>query len=156
MKNKNKQKGYALLFSILIISAISVITAGLINTIYKQLILSLLSKDSSTAFYQADNAMDCAMHADLYVLPKTNFLNSGEFSCGGFDMKVVPGDSNSYDLLPQDEQSTDPCFRIHVSKSESNTVPGEYITNQISARGYNICDMSNQRTVEREILIEFK
>ena len=43
---KNKQKkennaGYAILFTVIIVSAISVITAGISNAVYKQIVLAL-------------------------------------------------------------------------------------------------------------------
>lgn len=153
---KKDKNGYALLFSILIISAISVVTAGLVNTIYKQLVLSLLSKDSSTAFYQADSAIDCAMYADFYLLPQKYFLNEPEITCGGVRLIVEKGDYDSYKLLPANETSESPCFRINVNKKESKTTPGEFVTVEMSARGYNICDVSNPRAVEREVLVKFK
>lgn len=161
-KNK-KQKGYAILFTVVIVSAISVITAGLSNAAYKQLILSSLAKDSQTAFYQADTAGDCALYADLVEYPKllepTPF---GIFStpdtpwpCGGLNLIIVPvtgGDlSSGYRLNPPEEDSLDPCFRINVIK-DTTSIPPLTITT-ITAKGYNICKISNLRTVEREIKI---
>lgn len=147
-KGKEFQKGYALLFAILIISAISVVTAGLINTVYKQLILSLLAKDSSSAFYQADTAMDCGMYADL-----ANKLDGDTLDCGGFDLQINKLDNGDYDLLPPENDSNDPCFRISIDKNE---ITGDFDTKEIRARGYNICDMTNPKTVEREIVIRFE
>jgi hypothetical protein len=164
-KNK-KQKGYAILFTVVIVSAISVITAGLSNAAYKQLILSSLAKDSQLAFYEADTAGDCALYADLVEYPKlfpsdSEASPSGIFStldsswsCGGLDLTIVPviaGDpSSGYSLTPPQEDSSNPCFRIDVTKVP---IDNNMMKTTITAKGYNICRISNLRTVERKIKI---
>ncbi len=167
MKIKN-QKGYAILFTVVIVSAISVITAGLSNTAYKQLILSSLAKDSQTAFYQADSAGDCALYSD-----RTLALAPGPLTCGENQLVVENNTDSGMDnghpfvkhtIYPITENltSTEPCFRIDITKT---TLPGvivppeitadDIIQTRISAKGYNICNVSNLRTVEREVLINF-
>lgn len=163
-KNKN-QKGYAILFSIVLISALSIITAGLSNSAYKQLILSSLAKDSQTAFYQADTASDCAFYADLVKSNQADpefFKTAGNiWSCGGYDLRVEPveGDPNGdYSLLEPEELTLarTPCFNIIVNKETSVDPDGNTIVvTQMKARGYNICNKSNSRTVEREIEINY-
>lgn len=155
VKNKN-EKGYALLFAILIISAISVVTAGLINTIYKQLILSLLAKDSSSAFYQADTAVDCAMYADLNVSSLDSWKDQTTLKCGGFDLNIQKKEDGSYDLLPPEDvlKSNDPCFKISVYRVVGTV--DTFNTDKIEAKGYNVCNTSNERVVEREIIVNFE
>lgn len=153
-----KKKGYAILFTVIIISAISALAAGLANTSYKQLILSSLVKNSQSAFYQADTAADCALYADLIynTTIKPGFFENEElWFCGGIDLKVLPvgDDFKSYNLIPVDEESNDPCFRISVTKSLSVSEESQGV--QIKARGYNICKLNNPRVVEREIEIDY-
>lgn len=172
-KNKN-QKGYAILFTVVIVSAISVITAGLSNAAYKQLILSSLAKDSQTAFYEADTASDCALYADqveyngfLLGDPITNpsifYDLNNTWNCGGTDLTITAtgGDlKNGYILNPplNVQNSNDPCFRIQVDK-ETVTDPddptGTIVNTTVSAKGYNICNTNNSKTVEREIQIKY-
>jgi hypothetical protein len=146
------QKGYAILFAVVVISAISVITAGLTNTAYKQLILSSLAKDSQSAFYQADTASDCGLYAD-----RVEFVDSfpSTYSCGGYDLTVTGSMANGYTIYPNDENSTSPCFRIDVTKVVNGSSPDETTTTTISSKGYNICNKTNIRTVEREIQISY-
>lgn len=158
------QKGYAILFSIVLISAISIITAGLSNSAYKQIMLSSLAKDSQVAFYQADTASDCAFYADLvksvenpalFTTPNTSW------SCGGYELRIVPvvGDPNGDYSLLEPESLTNartPCFNIIVDKEQMIDGDGNTIIHtQMKARGYNICNKSNTRTVEREIEINY-
>lgn len=164
---KKNQKGYAILFTLVIVSAVSVITAGLTNTIYKQMILSSLTKDSQAAFYQADTASDCALYADMIEYKKSSsvpkessIFDSNSWTCGGLDLTIVPltgGILNGYDLNPPDEyeSSSDPCFRISVLKETIGTEPDTIVKNTVTAKGYNICDKTNLRTVERAIKIEY-
>lgn len=156
LKNKN-QKGYAILFTVIIVSAISVITAGLTNAAYKQLILSSLAKDSQAAFYQADTAGDCALYADrvLGATAPNVTTTGGSWTCGGATLTVTPTGGGSYTIYPSGSEGTslNPCFRITATKS---TIAGPLTVTTISAKGYNICNTSNLRTVEREIRIVFQ
>ncbi len=151
IKIKN-QKGYALLFTIMIISIISVITAGLINASTKQLILSSLARNSQLAFYQADTAGDCALYVDLVKTTEEikKFIENGDLlSCGG-DNLIISGEAEkNYSLTSKEFLGTNnPCFSINITKKDTSTV--------ISAKGYNICDLSNPRVVEREIQISYE
>ena len=163
--NKNKkQKGYAILFTIVIVSAISVITAGLSNAAYKQLILSSLAKDSQAAFYQADTASDCALYADRVVAiehPEL-ILNNSDWSCGDTsganNLKFTNGTSGGFSIDPKSpaDGGSTPCFRIEVAKTTTGVSPNAITTTKISAKGYNICDKTNLRTVEREIQTSYQ
>jgi hypothetical protein len=151
---KKNEKGYAILFTVIVISAISVITAGISNAIYKQLVLSSLANDSQKAFYQADTASDCALLFDMEerINYEEQFQNREVFSweCGGFNMEVTPdSDGISYSILPTSsvEESQEPCYRINTSK--------DGVTVEILANGYNICNKNNVRTVERQIKISY-
>ena len=156
------QKGYAILFTIVIVSAVSVITAGLTNTVYKQMILSSLAKDSQTAFYQSDTATDCALFADRVLgLTLPNITTTGGiWSCGGVNNLLVTlksDGSGGYNIDPAPQtllKKTDPCFSIDVTKD--NITNPVVIETLIKARGYNFCDKTNPRTVEREIDIEYQ
>ncbi|MFA6251132.1 MAG: hypothetical protein WC603_00695 [Candidatus Paceibacterota bacterium] len=153
----NKNNGYAILFTVIIISAISALTAGLASTVYKQLVLSSLVKNSQSAFYQADTAADCALYGEFYLgaMNPNFFLENEKWICGGKDLIIKPtGDPlGSYDLEPELAESTDPCFRISVRKILP--VDTETAGVEIRARGYNICDINNPRVVEREIEINY-
>lgn len=147
----NKQNGYAILFTIVIVSAISVITAGLTNAAYKQLVLSSLAKDSQSAFYKADTAVDCALYADRKN-PGEIITNGGSWSCGGENLTVNLLEGGNYTINPTNDTALTPCLRITVTKV---AIPGPLIETTMSARGYNICNLNNIRTVEREIQIKY-
>lgn len=159
MKNKNNNEGYAILFTVVIVSAISVVTAGLSNAIYKQLILSSLAKDSQVAFYQSDTATDCALYADRVkkqLDPTFGTINNATWSCGGVTNVVSPIlPEGSYKIYPPSdtENSNNPCFRIEVNVDTTDPLVKK---TTILSKGYNICNKTNIRTVEREIKIYYE
>lgn len=150
---QNNNKGYALLFTIMVISVISVVTAGLLNTMSKQLILSSLAKDSQVAFYQADTATDCGLYVDM-TNPGDILNHGGALKCGGLNL-TLEAKGNGYVIYPSEiNESLLPCFRIEVLKDKDTKPP--YTITTISARGYNFCNVENIRTVEREIQVTFE
>ena len=174
--NGMKNRGFAMLFTVVIISAVSIITAGLTNAIYKQIVLSSLARDSQTAFYQADTASDCALYADLVVNTLGNHpeyfnntnTNGQPWLCGNPNdvtdnliIKFIPNPDPSiinYTIEPTPTIVSDggPCFKIDVVKTPGTDINGNAILNVVvKARGYNLCDMNNSRTVEREIETDY-
>lgn len=147
-----KNKGYAILFSVVVIGIISMITIGLSNAAYKQMILSSVAKDSMTAFYQADMAAECALFFDNEedILNRTDLST---FNCAGNNLtfkKDFPS-IGSYAIVPLSETSIDKCFRIDIIK----TITPSLVSTEINAMGYNICNKSNFRTVERSLKITY-
>lgn len=150
------QKGYAIMFTVILVSIISLISIGLSNTTYKQMMLASGAKDSQLAFYESDMAMECA----LYVDNQTTILadNDTSFRCGidkdgdpySIDVSIeIYQDVKIYRLNPSEPMfsSTEPCFRININKdSRANTT----ITT-VEASGYNTCNLTGNRTVERTI-----
>jgi hypothetical protein len=150
--NKKNQKGYAILFTVVLVSVISLIAVGLSNTIYKQMLISSTAKDSQIAFFQSDMAVECAMYAET-----NNKLDDGEvFDCG-IDKNDAPyllsvtKTGDIFTLLPpqQVQNSSDPCFRITIEQTNN----GNGIDTEVLASGYNTCNQSGLRAVERTIQI---
>ena len=146
-----KEGGYAILFTVVVVGIISMITIGLSNAAYKQMVLSSVARDSTTAFYQADIASECALYADrMEFLKELQPLPT--FSCATHTLKYGHiALSNLYTLNPESETSSSKCFRIEVTKTEDN----DSIATKVEAMGYNICNKSNKRTVERAIEINY-
>jgi hypothetical protein len=145
--------GYAILFTVALVSIISVIALGLTNAAYKEIILSSVAKDSETAFYQADTASECALYADNQTqIPVDTTITS--WTCGldvtGVNQSFVVAPSTDrslgYSITPQTPSSPNPCFNIAVTKTA-----GFPSMTTIASKGYNTCNTSNIRTVERQI-----
>lgn len=149
---KTKEGGYAILFAIVVVGIISLITIGLSNAAYKQLMLSSVAKDSMKAFYQSDIASECALYADSEYS-----MNIPEgLICGEHPFSFTSDTEGTiYELIltPTENISSLKCFRITVDKT---IVPLEdYVATKITARGYNICNKANLRTVERAVEVNY-
>ncbi|MBP6908627.1 MAG: hypothetical protein KBB75_02290 [Candidatus Pacebacteria bacterium] len=162
---QNDTRGYALLFTIVIISIISTIAMGLSGTAYKQLVLASVSKDSQSAFYQSDTAVECALYANFKLGGPTESteLSGGTWKCGKDNSPLWKDitlylDTNTvfegymYGNTDPDAPGSNPtknsCFEFDVNTSN------ETLTT-IRARGYNSCDKRDPKTVEREIEVNY-
>ena len=160
-RKTKKNGGYAILFTVVVVGIISMITIGLSNAAYKQMILSSVARDSTTAFYQADIGSECALYADN----EYNMIVPANTTCGSdpadialnpeiplsFTPPVTNNRVTSYNLILVDEILNKKCFRINVTKTESDVS----IASKVQAMGYNICKKSNSRTVERAIEVNY-
>lgn len=146
------ENGYAILFTIVVVSIISIISMGLASSALKQMILSGVARDSTTAFYEADLGSECALYADIQPPNGIEGLPN-PWTCAGnslvFTRTIISAVKTTYTLNPA--TTSDKCFYITATK----TVEGDTIKTNIQTRGYNICDKSNSRTVERAIEISY-
>lgn len=162
---KNKNRGFTLLFAVLIASVLLSVALAIFSQMYKTLLLSSASKESLAAFYAADSGAECALFWDLKHsgFDKSIFPNPDNPSgvvntaikCNDKDFtgSWVPGGNNprttSFDLSFAD---TGGCTKVKVSK-EKNLVSGE-ISTTIESHGYNICG-SSPRKVERAVRVTY-
>ncbi len=152
---KFNNKGYAVLFAVVVVSIISMIALGLSNSTYKQLVLSSLANDSQLSFFQSDTATECALYADN-VLDMSSSLPPS-WSCGkdlnGNDMSFsISGTGDNYTTFSSLSGQSIPCFDFEVVKADDGT---GLIKTNIFARGYNSCNKLNPKTVEREIKVTY-
>jgi hypothetical protein len=136
---------------------------GLSSTAYKQVIISSAARDSQSAFYAAEIASECVLYSDNQTDTFSGASTTTSLSCGlkpsgsnyVLDItKAVVGSVTTYTLTPSgsDGTSADPCFRATVKKDTTNPA---VVATELKVKGYNICNLSNIRTVEREIEISY-
>ena len=153
-----KQKGYALLFTLVVVSIMVAMSAGVSSSISKQMILSSTAHDSQIAFYEADTGAECALYAYSkgggFILSGAPY--NGKFDCGLNDqnnlvtLDVVETFSGSqvYKFTPPSSQKGT-CAKFELDQSGGPTA----VTAQVY--GYNICDSKTKRSVERGIDLTF-
>lgn len=167
LKDLSNKNGYAILFTVVVVSVISLIAIGLTNTSYKQLILSSVAKDSHLAFFQSDTATECALyldnHLDMQVGGNPITATPVNWKCGinadgseytlGAVLLGSGGGTTQYELDAINgtdsgmKNSATPCFKIDIDKKVSGT--------NVAARGYNVCDANSLRKVERRIDVRY-
>ncbi len=162
---KNKQKGVALLFTIVIISIALSITLGVISLILKENVLSNVAKNSLEARTSADVGLECMLYLDKApskFLDPASSSYSGAFTtlCGrdasnntvSYDVIALSGTISAYTYYVASTSSVDgPCFEAYLYRDISVT-PNE---TTIDIQGYNICDTTNPNSVQRGIIAEY-
>lgn len=158
---KETSKGFAMLFTVLIISLILSIAVGISNLTLRQTILSSLAKDSGIAFYQADAAVECGMFQDTEGnFPLGTTINTGAstdakqtLTCNGIDM-TLDTDVSMTDYvkyIPQSLLTTNqPCFSIVFDKT-ATALGGKSV---VRGLGYSMC-MQGPRQVERLLQVTY-
>lgn len=142
-----KQNGFAMLFTVLIVTLILSIALGISNLSFKQTILSSLAKDSQISFYEADTAVECGLYYDTITLSFPLDIDPGSapksIDCGNDTFLIDDTTSGmNYLIYKQDGAGSGTCSSILFDKTTGENI--------IQGRGYNICT-DHPRQVERAL-----
>lgn len=151
---ENRGRGFAMLFTVLIISLILTIALSISDVTFKQSILSGLVKDSQIAFYQADAGIECALYYDV---SKELFSNTMAVSaapqtltCGNHVLQINTAKSATgyFEYTDSAKGTNAPCFSIVVDKQN-------LAQTTVQSHGNNICTQT-RRQVERSLEATYK
>lgn len=173
-KNIKKNKGFVILFAVMISSIIFSIAVGVSNVALKEINFSTSAKKTNDAFFAADVGAECAIFYDIkggseIFKPDGNILpikctdleiapvlNSDRFI---ENSKKISGEDYfyySFDVvrLGKDEKA---CAKVLIVKDRVTTV--DYVTT-ITSKGYNSGSsgdrcMPEQNDVERELQLVY-
>lgn len=147
--------GFAMLFTVLIVSLILSISLGISNLTFKQTILSSLAKDSQIAFYQADTAIECGMYYDTslsFPVGTDPASISSPIFCGNERFQINMSQSYTdyliFNQVLSDQSSR--CSTIIFDKV-TNVGANEAI---VQGLGYNTCSAS-PRQVQRALQVTY-
>ena len=168
-KNINKQKGYTLLFAVIVSSIVLSVGASIMNISKKETILASSVRDSITAFYAADSGLECAIYQNVNFSTSTTAVIN--FGCLGqvINLNPIP----IVNSFGESDGSAKFEFAIKIGGTESNACANIYVLKHyvldrdlgeipetiIESRGYNLgwnsssntCDVNGPRRVERAI-----
>jgi hypothetical protein len=143
-------RGFTLLIAVVLASVALSIGMVLLDIALKQVILSSAARQSQTAFYNADTAMECALYWDQ---EHDAFFYGGaiaEINCNTQDIEVAINDTAN----PRTRTFSVPC--------ETSGTAGEVIITKtvndvtaIYATGYNTCNVSDDRRIERGLKVTY-
>ena len=80
-----KEKGFVLLFSVLVSVLVLAVGASIISISLKQVILSGTGRDSQFAFYAANTGAECALYWDLAGDSDGNIIFATSFTIVSID-----------------------------------------------------------------------
>lgn len=127
--NNKYQKGFVLLFSVLVSAVIFFIGVGIFSISFKELLISSLAKESQKSIFAADAGVECGLQADTdgkFADPAV----PAPFSCFGEEIQPQPyGYLTARFIIPFSENKT--CAVVTVTKNTGTL---------IYAQGYNKCN----------------
>ena len=154
-----EKRGFAMLFTVLIITLILSLAIGISDTTYKQTLLSGLARDSQVAFYQADAAIECGMEYDTGTLAASFQRDAAtppaSLDCGNLTLQedLSTSHTNYYEYSTPTLANTDiPCMHIIFDKTQQDA-QGNNIS-VVKGRGFNTC-VSGPRQVERALQVTY-
>jgi hypothetical protein len=173
MHHVSSQRGFVILFAVLVSSILLSIGLGIFSITYKELLLSSSDRDSQVAFYAADTGTECALYWDVQhpdteesifglVLAATSTPPDASMPalCAGKD--IVSDWAIEYypeylfvetTFTIDTIGDTDACAEVSVTKSY-DALNNERTT-QIDSRGFNSCAEGISRRVERGLRVEY-
>ena len=181
---KSPKKGFTVLFAVLVSSLVLAIGLGIVSITLKEIQLSGAGRDSELAFYAADSGSECAFYWDLKGDNFATFTVSGSsingsLKCAGGQIlanNTSPATATSPGgdlgtVSPEDSTHTTTTFWVYMSSNSGGTVdktqpcaevkvikdisdPNKILTT-IDSRGYNTCEASNPRRLERGYQISY-
>jgi hypothetical protein len=154
LAQQNTTKGFAMLFTVLVISVILSIALGISDLTFRQTLLSNSAKNSQLAFYQADSGVECGMYYDLTAgqLPQGTTVQNAplRINCGNSTASLVTEQSNTdYFVYQQNVSDNSPCYSIIFDKTHA--VSAKDI---VSSRGFSTCQ-ANAQQVERGLSVSY-
>lgn len=165
MKTHTTQSGFAMLFTVLVVSIILTIAIGIANITFKQGILSNLARDSQMAFFAADSGIECGMYTDFIGFSSGEPNSPGYFPptagptmvmqsiptswCGSMNFTISQADSRTGYFVYKETLSNqnDPCRVIIFDRTDPSK-------KKILSRGYNTCT-PGVRQVERALEVSY-
>ena len=171
------KKGFTILYAVLIASLLLSIGVGIYNISIKDLLLSSSASASQIAVFASDSGLECALFWDLrggvgassiFATSSASTIYSGVADCGNNDIVsgVGIGDAPSVSAWTTDTPArtgntattiftmsleNSACSQVSISKDSSSGT----LHTIVDARGYNTCDTTNPRRVERGLELTY-
>ncbi len=157
IKHKQNNRGVTLYVSIVVTSALLLVSFAIANTTFKQAAIASINRDSHIAFFAADSGVECALYWDVKnttggsafatTSPSTISCNENPENPSNPNPKIVGGTATSTFTITFQPETY--CAVVSVGKSYQ----GGNLVTYIESRGYNSCDENNIRRVERAIRV---
>ncbi|MFC1802075.1 hypothetical protein ACFLY7_01405 [Patescibacteria group bacterium] len=137
------------------------------------MLLASGGQESQIAFYVADSGLECVLYYDVKLNDSRAIATSSiahTIDCNGMTSTVFDGDNNSTSPYVSDEFTlyfgeygvgepsdpdtyNEPCAKIILTKEI--IIGSKKLHTKIQSRGYNTCNPTDKRRVERGIKAEY-
>ncbi|KKQ76891.1 MAG: hypothetical protein A3A96_04485 [Candidatus Zambryskibacteria bacterium RIFCSPLOWO2_01_FULL_39_39] len=168
-KKFERNKGMTLFIAVTIMAILLVISYAVVNIAIKGSQFATSGRDSQFAFYAADSGIECALYWDSKFDSFATSTSGSPISCGGSSLVANDTISGTTTLtrIGGGGDANQTSFFGFVMNQGSNSVPhcaivtvrkyyvGARLWTYIKSRGYNTCDVSNPRRLERGIEVSY-
>lgn len=150
---KKTNRGFILPFAVLISGVILAVGLAVFNLILKEILLSSSGRESQFAFYAADTGGECALFWDakqgIFPTSSQSLVYGGSASCAGVSIVPFTSSIGTVDAATTtfNIDNGGYCVTVTVAKSNGGN------NTKIESEGFNTCDVTNPRRVERAIRI---
>ncbi len=143
-------RGIAVYIAVTITAALILVSLSILNLALKQISISGAGRDSQNAFYAADSGGECALFWDVRnanaALSAFDSLSTQNITCNNNTAITITHVANvSTFTMPFTPELY--CAKVTVTKNSGAT--------KIESRGYNTCDTTSNRRLERAIEINY-
>lgn len=127
-KQKNNQKGFALLYSVLVAVLVVAVGASVVSLAIKQVVLTGTARESEYAFYAANTGIECARYWDTRPLPSGGGKKAfpGEDETGGIESDYQAMYCGT--LSSEDGGDTNMTYSMPIRRSEIESNPSRHYT----------------------------
>ncbi len=149
-------RGVTLFIAIIVTATLLLVSSGIISLAVKQSYLTNADRSSQDAFYAADTGGECALYWDLKNPTQSAFATStnANIVCNGESFTVGGASGQSFFTLTFPPAKY--CAEVEVTRRRANPNATPPIKSTlIQSYGYNDCDVTNPRRVQRAIQITY-
>ncbi len=152
--SSTQPRGFTLLVAVIVSSVIVSVGLALLDVTLKQVLLSSAASQSQYAFYNADSALECALYWDqqrgafdyLSPLPGTS-ISCANRAITNYAQTSVSGVIRTTFMLAC-EDNAGSLGNVTIDKTATGKTT-------IYANGYNSCDSTDVRRIERGLKAEY-
>jgi Tfp pilus assembly protein PilX len=119
-----QQKGFVILFAVLISAIILMIGAGVLSISVKETLLSSTARESQLAINAADSGVECALYREFVNSTATCFNQIPTPTSDGFDLAIS-------------ESGQDTCVRVTIDRNFNASLNQDEV--KVISRGFNVC-----------------
>lgn len=157
------QRGFTLLISIILATVALVVGLALADVAYKQVLLSVTTTQSQTAFYAADSALECALYYDQQFAafnPGIDF-DQNNIRCENRQVRYyseIPygngGQLTTFTLTCPGYKFNERSADVTIYKEGSGaTCSATGATSCLYTSGYNTCNENDPNRFERGLKV---
>lgn len=165
MKNLQKDRGFVLLFTVILSSIFLAVALGVADIAFKELKFGTDARATNDAFFAADTGAECASYYNRLDINKFPINNdpATPIICADSSISVTKTVSlPTYYwnfVVPSLGSSNQSCAVVNIEKDTDPSNPSAVILTVITSKGYNVgdptCSSTNPNRVERETQVTY-